>query len=129
MFIYVNDEIKFKSGENMKNKLGNNIKGFIENPETIKILEDNSNSGILIVCRIEGNAPKCSTEGNYMFYVNSNNSNNLIKYTNEVPYIISSPVQGYYIDDNNNIIGCNGSTCSIYNNINNQDCNKIILVA
>ena len=124
LYGYNKSNKKFESGNNnniLKSKFetGNKIKGFIVNPKTMEILKDNTNSGILVECIYDVNKsepPTCSTEGKYLYYLDGINSKYMIKNNDKAPSIITSPVQGYYINDNNNIIECTGNenNCNIY---------------
>lgn len=108
---------------NMAFVLDGNMKGFLINPNTLEILEDNTNTGILIICRNDKDEsyPECTTEKNFMYYIDGNNNHqNLTKYNDNTSIIMSSPVQRFYINTSNNIITCNEEKkCEIYSEYEN----------
>ena len=63
--------------------------------------------------------------GNFAYYIDGNNSKNIIDNTSNKPNFIHSPVQGYYINAKNNVIECNGNICSVYNRYEECKMNKI----
>eukprot|EP00833_Pecoramyces_ruminatium_P003287 jgi/Orpsp1_1/1177319/evm.model.c7180000060974.1 len=125
--LYIYQDGNFKAENNMISALGGNMKGFLINPNTFEVLEDNTITGKLIICRNDEDEslPECSTEVNYLYYIDGNNHQNLIKYNNNATSIMNSPIQGYYINTYNNIIACSGSECEIYSEYANCGENKI----
>jgi len=123
IFIYNENDDKFESGDNMNEILQKSIKGFIIYPETMEILKDNNKLGKLVICDGESEIdPICSTNGKYWYYLNGDNSENIIKNKGDEPKFISSPAQGYYINANNNIIACDGNKC--YKYIKYEECSS-----
>jgi len=126
MYIYNNIYERFESGNNMIEILERSIKGFIVNAKTMEVLEDNTQSGILVVCTDDDkNGPTCSTNGSYTYYISGINPTNIIKNNYNDPIFVNSPVQGYYINYSNNVIACDGSRCYIYNDYEECNINKI----
>jgi len=112
----------------MKKVLRNNKKTFILNPKSMEVMKGNTNSWKLVICSyddITEHEPSCTFQADYTYNLDGINPRNIIKTVNGVSSIIRSPIQGYYINTNNNIIGCSVDKCFSYRNYQNCGANSI----
>jgi len=65
------------------------------------------------------------TNASYTYYLNGINPTNIIKNNYNDPIFVNSPIEGYYINSNDNVIACDGSRCYIYNDYEECNINKI----